>query len=87
MAEAGYGGIGTQAWQAMFARAGTPQPVLDKLHRATAQALIAPAVEKVFEPQGFNPVPVASTAAAATWLGGEMDKWRVIVAEANIQLE
>jgi tripartite-type tricarboxylate transporter receptor subunit TctC len=87
MAEAGYPGIGTQAWQALFARAGTPKPVLDKLHRAAVQALIAPAVEKVFEPQGFNPVPVASPEAAGTWLRAEMEKWRAIVAEANIQLE
>ena len=39
LAEQGYPGIGTNAWQGMFAPAATPKPVVDKLYGAVVAAL------------------------------------------------
>ena len=39
LAEQGYPGIGTNAWQGLFAPAATPKPVVDKLHAAVAAIL------------------------------------------------
>src|SRR5689334_4410516 len=39
LAEQGYPGIGTNAWQGLFAPAGTPRPVIDKLYGAVSRAL------------------------------------------------
>ncbi|MEA3193229.1 MAG: hypothetical protein QOD26_1562 [Betaproteobacteria bacterium] len=39
LAEQGFPGIGTNAWQGLFAPAATPKPVVDKLYAATAAAL------------------------------------------------
>jgi tripartite-type tricarboxylate transporter receptor subunit TctC len=39
MAEQGFPGIGTNAWQGMFAPAATPKPVVDKLYAAVAAVL------------------------------------------------
>jgi tripartite-type tricarboxylate transporter receptor subunit TctC len=39
LAEQGFPGIGTNAWQGMFAPAATPKPVVDALHRAVFAAL------------------------------------------------
>src|SRR5258707_13168838 len=39
LAEQGYPGIGTNAWQGLFAPAATPKPVVDKLYSAVAAAL------------------------------------------------
>jgi len=39
LAEQGYAGIGTNAWQGLFAPAATPRPVIDKLYAAVARAL------------------------------------------------
>ena len=39
LAEQGFPGIGTNAWQGMFAPAATPKPVVDKLFGAVAAAL------------------------------------------------
>src|SRR5205814_3172242 len=36
LAELGFSGIGTNAWQGMFAPAATPKPVLDKLYGSIA---------------------------------------------------
>jgi len=42
LAEQGFPGIGTNAWQGMFAPAATPKPVVDKLYAAVASALGRP---------------------------------------------
>jgi tripartite-type tricarboxylate transporter receptor subunit TctC len=39
LAEQGFPGIGTNAWQGMFAPAATPQPVVDRLYAAVAAVL------------------------------------------------
>src|SRR3989440_955123 len=39
LAEQGFPGIGTNAWQGLFAPAATPRPVIDKLYAAVASAL------------------------------------------------
>jgi tripartite-type tricarboxylate transporter receptor subunit TctC len=39
LAEQGYPGIGTNAWQGMFAPAATPKPVVEKLYAAVVAAL------------------------------------------------
>jgi tripartite-type tricarboxylate transporter receptor subunit TctC len=39
LAEQGYPGIGTNAWQGMFAPAATPRPIIDKLYAAVRRAL------------------------------------------------
>jgi tripartite-type tricarboxylate transporter receptor subunit TctC len=39
LAELGYAGIGTNAWQGMFAPAATPKPIVDKIYAAVAAVL------------------------------------------------
>src|SRR5262245_4213218 len=39
MAEVGFADVGTVAWNAMFAPAGTPKPVLETLYKAAIEAL------------------------------------------------
>jgi len=39
LAELGYAGIGTNAWQGMFAPAATPKPIVDKIYGAVAAVL------------------------------------------------
>ena len=39
LAEQGYPGIGTNAWQGLFAPSATPKPVVDKLYAAVAAVL------------------------------------------------
>jgi tripartite-type tricarboxylate transporter receptor subunit TctC len=42
LAEQGYPGIGTNAWQGLFAPAATPKPVVDKLYAAVSAVLTKP---------------------------------------------
>jgi len=57
MQELGFPGVGTIAWQGLFAPAGTPQPVLQAIFAATVAAMKEPAVVEAFKKQTFNLVP------------------------------
>jgi tripartite-type tricarboxylate transporter receptor subunit TctC len=86
MAEVGYPGVGTLAWQGMFAPAGTPKEVLATLHQAIVAGMKAPAVVKAFEQQNFRLVPSTSIDAAKTWLADELAVWRKITDEVKIEV-
>ncbi|MGP0092044.1 MAG: Bug family tripartite tricarboxylate transporter substrate binding protein [Xanthobacteraceae bacterium] len=86
MQELGYPGIGTTAWQGMFALAGTPKEVLEVIFKNTAQAMQTPSVIEAFNKQNFNLVPNQSLDDAKTWLAGEIDHWKNITREVNIEM-
>ena len=86
LAEAGYPGIGTTAWQAMFAPAGTPRDVLLALQRAAQEALRAQPVAEAFRRQGMRALPELSLDAMRAWMSGELTAWRRIVADAAVDV-
>jgi tripartite-type tricarboxylate transporter receptor subunit TctC len=86
MKEAGFDGVGTLAWQALFAPAGTPKAVLETLRKAMAEAMQSPAVTATFAKQNFNRVPSASLDEAKTWLASEMALWKKITEEVKIEI-
>ncbi len=86
MQEAGFPGVGTLAWQAMFAPAGTPKEVLETLRKAVAQALQAPSVVATFGKQNFNIMPQRSLDEAKVWLADEMKTWKQITQEVDIKV-
>ena len=87
MAEVGYPGIGTQQWQGLFARAGTPKAVVDKLFRAATAALHSPEATKVFTPQYIRVIPSKSPEEAVTWLRNDTATWRKTISEAKLKLQ
>jgi tripartite-type tricarboxylate transporter receptor subunit TctC len=87
MAEVGFPDVGTIAWNAMFAPAATPKPVLETLHKAALEALASPAGKEALEKQHFNIVPSKSVDDAKTWLAGEIALWKKITAEVKIEAE
>jgi tripartite-type tricarboxylate transporter receptor subunit TctC len=87
MQELGFAGVGTIAWQGLFAPAGTPHDVLQTIFTATTQAMKAPAVKDAFAKQTFNTVPSASLDDAKAWLAGQMDTWRKITSAVKIETE
>jgi tripartite-type tricarboxylate transporter receptor subunit TctC len=87
MAEVGYAGIGTEQWQTLFARAGTPKPVLDALYKASTAALNSEQARKVFAPQYIRPIPSKSPEDAAVWIKDDAKRWHEITQTANLKLE
>lgn len=86
MAEAGFPGIGSISWVAMFAPTGMPPAVLTALHGAITKALGAEAVLTAFRRQIITAAPSATPDDAKTWLMTEVDYWRKLIAETGIEL-
>jgi tripartite-type tricarboxylate transporter receptor subunit TctC len=86
MAEVGFPDVGTIAWNAMFAPAATPKPVLETLHKATVEALQTPAAKEALTKQNFNIVPSKSVDEAKAWLAGEITTWKKITAAVKIDV-
>jgi len=87
MAEAGYPGIGTEQWQTLFARAGTPPEVLDTLFKATVEALKSDQAKKIFAPQYIRVIPSESPAEAATWIKKDREHWQDVVRIGNLKVD
>ena len=84
LAEAGFAGTGATAWEAMFAPAATPSPILATLFDRVTRAMQAPQVEKAFREQTFDVVPNKSPADAKLWLVNELARWRTITKTVNL---
>ena len=84
MQEQGFSGVGTVAWQGLFAPASTPREVLDRVQKATAQALQVPAVVHALRQQQFNIMPTNSLDETRDWYAGEMTHWRTVAREAKV---
>jgi tripartite-type tricarboxylate transporter receptor subunit TctC len=86
LAEAGVPGYEIGSWQAVYAPAGTPKPIVDRLNAEIVKALKSPDVAERFAGLGME--PVANTPAQmAEFNKAEVAKWAKIVKEANIKAE
>jgi len=74
VAESGYPGFAAESWFGLSAPAGTPAPVIARLHQATVKALGTLELRQKLESVGF--VVVASDPKAFTaFVSAEIDKW------------
>ena len=87
MQEVGFAGVGTVAWQGLFAPAGTAQPVLDALFTAVNKAMQSPEAQEKFVMQHFNVVPNISLDDANKWSAAEMAHWKKITSEVKISAD
>ena len=86
VAEAGVPGYSALQWYGLLAPAGTPQPVIDKLAAAVAEALRAPEVREGLAQDSAEPVG-SSPAEFSALVKSELVKWTDIARAANIQAE
>jgi tripartite-type tricarboxylate transporter receptor subunit TctC len=76
-------------WQALFAPAGTPQPVIDKLNAAIGKMMDDPKVQKMWADEGVEGFPKEdrSVAAGKKIMQGEMERWGKVIRDNNIHLD
>ena len=87
MAELGYAGIGTNAWQGMFAPAATPKAIVDKLHDAVAAALSPPAMQEDLGKKMLTVTVSPSSQAFTELVKKETQGWGDFLREAKIKIE
>jgi tripartite-type tricarboxylate transporter receptor subunit TctC len=84
--ESGVPGFDVSAWNSLAARAGTPQPIIDRLNKDIQKALAQPDLREKFaglaiEPRGGTP------AEAKRLLASEVVRWTKVIKDANIPLK
>jgi tripartite-type tricarboxylate transporter receptor subunit TctC len=75
MAESGFPEMVSGAWQGMFAPAGTPRPIVEKLHAAIVATLAAPETVQRFAEVGVAVETSRSPEAFAAFVGAETMRW------------
>jgi tripartite-type tricarboxylate transporter receptor subunit TctC len=70
----------------MVAPAGTPAPIVDKLHGAIEEVLRSADTMKYLDQQGAAPLHMTSSEFGA-YIASEMAKWGPVVARAGIKAE
>lgn len=78
MAEAGVKGYESTAWSGLFAPAGTPDAIVQRLHDETLKALQSEKVRSRYRELGADIQPM-SRAEFAAFVGREYDKWAEVV--------
>jgi tripartite-type tricarboxylate transporter receptor subunit TctC len=86
IAESGLPGYAANNWWGIFAPAGTPKPIVDKLYKAIQLALQSPEMLKEFDIEGAAPVTMTS-AEFADFVKAEIDKWAKVVKAGNIKAQ
>ncbi|MPN22129.1 hypothetical protein SDC9_169512 [bioreactor metagenome] len=84
--EAGYAKFDVSTWFGMFARAGTPQLIVDQLNAAIREVMLSPALETYLNQRGAQPSK-RSAAEFKTFFHQEINLWRDVIAKANIEVE
>lgn len=83
-AEAGVPGYAIDVWVMMLAPAGTPRPVLDRLHDSAAKALASKDVQEKLAEQGID-VVASSIDDANVILKNDLAKYAKIIRDAGIK--
>jgi tripartite-type tricarboxylate transporter receptor subunit TctC len=87
VAESGLPGYEAVTWFGLFATAGTPLPVIDKINAEVRKILAESAFrEKFLAPQMFEPMGT-SPEQFADYIKGETQKWSKVIREANLKID
>jgi len=76
--ESGMPDFDVPLWFGLIAPKGTPQPVIKRLSPALEKAMAMPETKKVYEAQGFTPMPMGPEAFAKFYVA-EATKWAKVV--------
>jgi tripartite-type tricarboxylate transporter receptor subunit TctC len=86
VAESGLPGFDVVAWFGLFAPAGTPKPIVDRLNAETRAALAAPDVRKLLVELGAESLG-STPEAFASYVKDEFERWGKLTKEAGITTE
>jgi tripartite-type tricarboxylate transporter receptor subunit TctC len=79
-------GMIAQLFNGLFAPAGTPKPIVDKLSQATRTALADPAFQNKLIESGFEPVTDSSPEKAQAFLVEEHDRFMPIIKATGFKM-
>ena len=86
VAEAGVPGYAAESWYGLFAPAGTPKEVIDRLNKSAAAAVQSEAFRKLGVNEGLVMVTLPPD-ALDRYFHDEEERWRRVIGEAGIKVE
>ena len=86
IAEAGQKGFDMGSWQAVFAPAGTPKPIVDRLHAEIMKIVATPEVQARLKSFGMTPSTM-TPAELGEYQKAEVAKWAKVIKAAGIKPE
>jgi tripartite-type tricarboxylate transporter receptor subunit TctC len=84
--ESSFPGFDVTSWFALLAPAGTPAPVIAKLHQETVRALAQPDVRRQFASMGMDVIANTPNELAAV-IRGQIEDRRKLIEAAKIELQ
>jgi len=87
MAEQGFPGIGTNAWQGLFAPAATPKPIVDKLYAAVVVVLSRPEMKEMLARQMMTVALSGSPQEFTEQTRAETRAWAEVVRDNKVKIE
>ena len=86
IAEAGQKGFDMGSWQAIFAPAGTPKPIVDRLHAEVMKIIATPEVQARLKAFGMLPSTMTPEELGA-YQKAEVAKWAQVIKAAGIKVD
>jgi tripartite-type tricarboxylate transporter receptor subunit TctC len=86
-AESGFPGVGTNAWNGLFAPAGIPKPLLSRIHSDVVKVMESPEMKASLAKVFMTVVVNKSPAEFQHFVLQEIKDWGKIVIENNIKIE
>jgi len=84
--EAGFPQFDVSTWFGLFAKAGVPQEVQDKLNAAVREVMASPKMQEYLAARGATSSSM-TTAEFKTFFNGEVDRWAEVIEKAGIKIE
>jgi tripartite-type tricarboxylate transporter receptor subunit TctC len=86
VAESGYPGFDASLWLAIMAPAGTPQPVIERLHKEIVAAVKSPETAQALDKAGAEPI-TSTPAELAAMIKDGVGKYAKVVKTAGVKPE
>src|SRR5438034_2418663 len=87
MIEAGYPEMISSSWQGVFVPAGTPRPIVEKLHAALHATLDSPEIKQRFAGGGVNVVTSRTPEDFISFVGAETARWGKVAKESGATID
>lgn len=87
MQEQGFPGFECYTWNAIFAPARTPKPIVDKLAETINSALADKAVSTRLQDAGIDPLPSSSPEKLAAFLKAQLAFWTPIIKASGAEID
>ena len=84
VAEQGFAGFAAYAWWGLLAPAGTPKPMVERMHAEVLKVRNNKEARERLSAQGMEIVASSST-EFARFIGGEVERWAKVVKDNNIK--